>query len=356
MQKQVKINNTLFTQIENRYHFLNRDRFMMRTYNGKLIADSFYPQFVCRGILGVRQPSMGSVKNSYSISERIARDMGTKVLHISELTTMLGYTKTDIAKLLQAVKNKHISVALVGIGGTGSNFLYFMHLMSQWVGKDEIFPYVRAYDSDQYDVPNLLRIPFIPKLPDNFTNGPGKVTSIPKVFKLIASNFTSHGQDMTANTMRDSGLAKASTVIYGAPDMATRQWLTESDWTFIAATHKDNEYSLIENPEIDQDLIIETYGKINLSMFFMNHLSMTIRFLENLRDRTEPFGTYPGPANEDGVTPAYKRINYTIDSQDFMTKHEDKMTAGFKAGSKKLFIPTVTDFTLDTQIVLPEEV
>lgn len=332
----------------------------MRTHAGKLIVDSFYPQYICRGIAEIRQPSLGALKNSYAISERIAKDLGVKALHISELTTMLGYTKTDIAKLLQAVKNKDLSIVLVGIGGTGSNFLHFMHKMTEWVGKDEIFVYLRAYDDDQYDVPNLLRIPFTPKMSANFTDGPGKVTSIPKEFKLIANTFSSHGQNLVSDDFIGTNLQKSKTIIYGAPDMATRQWLTESEYTFIAATHKDNMFSLIENPEIDQDLIIETYGKINLSMFFMNHLSMTIRFLEELKDRTDPFGTYPGPIENvlpNGAVKTIKKLNHTIDSQDFTTKHADKILTGFKAGSKKLYVPVIEqdERNIDRNLVLIEE-
>lgn len=360
MQKQIKINNILFTQIENRYHFLHRDRYGIRTFGGKLIVDSFYPQYVCREIANVRQPSLGAVKNSYAISDRIAKELGCKQIHISELITMLGFTKTDISKLLQGVKNKGLNIILVGIGGTGSNFLYFMHKMTEWVGKDEIFVSVSAYDADKYDVPNMLRIPFIPKLPGNFTNGPQKVVSIPPELKLLSRLFSSNHVNFLPQTLTSlvasRSVEKKNTILYGAPDMATREWMSNSDFTFIAATHKDNEYSLIENPEIDQDLIIETYGKINLSMFFMNHLSMTIRFLEELRDRTEPFGTYPGPVKEDGSPgELIKRMNHTIDSQDFMVKHEQKMLTGFKAGAKKLYIPSIDGRNLDTALQLREE-
>lgn len=356
MEKTIEINKIIFTQIENRYHFLNRDRFTGREYSGKLIADSFYPQFVCRNIANIRQPSLGTVKNSYAISERIAKDMGIKKLHISELITMLGYTKTDISKLLQNVKNRNIQIILVGIGGTGSNFLYFMHELTQWVGKDSIFQKIDAYDKDSYDVPNLLRIPYIPKTESNILDMTSKVGTIPKEFKLISNRFNSHTINLTKELIESSGSDKTRTVIYGAPDMETREWLYHNNHTFIAATHKDNEYSIIENPEIDQDLIIETYGKINLSMFFMNHLSMTISFLKHLAERTEPLGDYPGEVNtKTGKSVHGKRKNFTIDTKDFAVKHSDKIINGFKSGAKKLYVPTVGERNLDTGLTIRED-
>lgn len=358
MKKTIEVNNIIFTQIENRYHFLDRMNFSMRKYEGRLLADSFYPQYVAKSILRRSNSNLYAVKSSYAISERIARDMGIRQLHISELITMLGYTKTDISKLLQSVKNKSLSIILAGIGGTGSNFLYFMYKMSEWVGKKGIFYSIRAYDEDKYDVPNLLRIPFIPKINPGQEDGVYKTLTIPEEFKLIADNFNTYNTflnkiEIEAIARRNS---KTSTIIYGAPGMASRKMMTESDLTFIAATHKDNQFSLIENPEIDEELIIETYGKINLSMFFMNHLSMTIRFLEELRDRTEPFGSYPGPeANDDGSAIRIKRQNHTIASEDFTEKHALKLEDGFKSGSKRIYVPKVTETNIDNNLVLPEE-
>ena len=52
---------------------------------------------------------------------------------------MLGYTKTDIGKILQAVKNRELQCILIGLGGTGSNFIHWLYEMSEWTGKTEIF-------------------------------------------------------------------------------------------------------------------------------------------------------------------------------------------------------------------------
>lgn len=76
-------------------------------------------------------------------------------------------------------------------------------------------------------------------------------------------------------------------IFYGAPDIETRELLAQDDWKFISATHGDNYCQLYIKPEQDSSLQVESYGMINLSVFFMNHVKMTISFLELLASNTD---------------------------------------------------------------------
>ena len=67
---------------------------------------------------------------------------------------------------------------------------------------------------------------------------------------------------------------------------------------------------------------METYGKINLSKFFLNHLTMTIKFLEHIRDRERAYGT---------------RAEVEILRANFDEIYREKLDTGFKAGAKKLY-------------------
>ena len=114
--------------------------------------------------------------------------------------------------------------------------------------------------------------------------------------------------------------------------------MSDSNYTFVAATHRDSEFSLVENPRVDNDLMMETYGKINLSKFYLNHLMMTIKFLEYLRDKKSSFGS-----NEERV----------ITIQNFNELYASQIQDGFKAGAKKLFIIDENSCT-STPLTLPE--
>ncbi len=323
MTKQIKINNLLFEKIAFRYSFFSDQTMYGSKIKNKMFLDTFYPYTLALNIVipGTEMKLASDKSDGFAISEQVSNELGVRKLHISELITMLGYTKTDITKLLQGVKNKTYNLTLVGLGGTGSNFLHWMYEMAEWTGKIEIFNKVTSFDDDDFDVPNMLRIPFVPQF-NNEIQTSKKVRCIPSQFKIIARYFTLHEARLThEDILSGSPGNPEKTIIYGAPDIETREWLSSSFYTFIAATHRDSEYSLVENPRVDNDLMMETYGKINLSKFFLNHLTMTIKFLEHLRDREIPFGTI----NEVNISHSNFDEAYPI--------HQ-----GLKVGAKNLFI------------------
>ncbi len=347
-KKQIQINDIIFEKIKFRYHFLTESRMGYRNARPKALVDSFYPAWIARKIINEQDDGRDiTTGEGYAISERVAQDLNSKKLHISELITMLGYTKTDIGKILQAAKNKEVNLVLVGLGGTGSNMLNWTYEMSQWVGKERIFNRLKLFDDDEFDIPNMLRIPFIPQFSTESLNAK-KTNTIPKKFQLIATRteLFSHRlnqewiSDRTAQTL---GLYR-ETIIYGAPDIGTREFLTSLPYTFMAATHRDNEYSIVENPSVDNDLMMETYGKINLTMFFLNHLSMTIDFLKHIGQRTTPYGL-----QENGT----QVENETIVRNDFGEAFKAELAGGFKAGAKKLYVANEERSVIE--INLPQE-
>jgi hypothetical protein len=292
---------------------------------GKILADSAYPAKLAFAIVNNTDiQKLNPSGEAYAISERVSNDLACKSLHISELITMLGYTKTDISKILQAAKNKELDCALVGLGGTGSNFLHWVYEMSQWTGKTQIFGNILAFDDDIFDVPNMLRIPFLPML-NNIGVEPLKTNCIPEKCWTISRNYILRDRFMDPGDLAQHMLGVSKrTFIYGAPDIETRTWLSEGNYTFFAATHRDGEYSIVENPDVDNDLMMETYGKINLSKFFLNHLSMTIDFLKYIGGTRTEYET--------------QNSNVEIVRKDFNAQFENQLRSGFKAGAKKLFV------------------
>ncbi len=348
MNKTINISDLIFEKIKHRYHFQSENRMHQRNARNKVLVDSFYPAWIATSIATPNANTMNITSGQgYAISERVATDLGSRKLHISELTTMLGYTKTDIGKLLQAAKNKEYDLVLIGLGGTGSNVIHWLYEMMQWTGKEQIFRHVKMFDDDEFDIPNMLRVPFIPEFTSTVLNA-NKINTVPTKFNNIAISASRYNERLTEELLltKTAGFLgpKKKTVIYGAPDILTREFLTNLDYSFLAATHRDNEYSIVENPAVDNDLMMETYGKINLSMFFLNHLSMTIEFLKHLGQRTENFGK-----TEDGT----QIENETIVRHNFGDRFEPEILNGFKAGAKKIYVAR-EDMTATT-INLPTE-
>jgi hypothetical protein len=327
MNKTIQLNHLIFEKIKFRYDFFDTQRVYNRNQQNKLLLDSFYPFVLAKEIAfpanGVLKIGSKVARDGYAISERVAEDLGCKKLHISELITMLGYTKTDISKLLQSVKNKQLSLLLVGLGGTGSNFIHWMSEMSEWTGKSKIFYKLSMYDDDDFDIPNMLRIPFIPEF-RAVSHDSKKVHCLPGKSLQLAEHTYKYQERLSAGNLMPTRVGPTtSSIIYGAPDIETRSWLSSSDFTFIAATHRDSEFSLVENPTVDDDLMMETYGKINLSKFLLNHLTMTIKFLEHLRDRDRAYGV---------------EGEHEILRANFDEMYRPQLETGFKAGAKKVYV------------------
>jgi len=186
----------------------------------------------------------------------------------------------------------------------------------------------------------MLRIPFIPEYTST-TKEPLKAICIPRKFNSLGSTFRMYSRKMTIEDMAVTMIGpKKSSIIYGAPGIETRQFLSNSQFTFFAATHRDGEYSIVENPDVDNDLMMETYGKINLSKFFLNHLSMTIDFLKYIGNTDREYET--------------QNRNVEIVRNDFDEQFKVQLDEGFKAGAKRMFIISGEDFT--HEINLPQEV
>jgi hypothetical protein len=94
------------------------------------------------------------------ISPMIAKRMNLDAIHISELCAMLGYSRRDVKKLLLGVKAKKEKLALLGAGGSGSNFIFFLDEMIKWTNTINVFDELRIYDADDFEFHNLPRIPF----------------------------------------------------------------------------------------------------------------------------------------------------------------------------------------------------
>ena len=211
--------------------------------------------------------------------------MNVPQLHISELVGIYGYTKTSIAKILNNAKKKQFKICVIGYGGTGTNFLHWLSKMAEWTNVNKIFEDMVIADDDYFDSINLLRVPFI--LPEK--DGIKKKIEYFNDYANIARIVFKQDKNVDATNLYNKHIH------YGAPDLETRKMLDVERVPFIAATHRDNACALMQRPHLDTELMVETYGKIALTPFFLNHIRMTISFLEHLGKDTTTLESLSGP-------------------------------------------------------------
>ena len=252
----------------------------------------------------------------WAISPVVAKVYGCRKLDISDLVKILGYSKTEITNILRMVRKKEYRIILAGMGGTGSNFVYWLEELVRWTRIWDPFHALMAMDDDRFDMSNIPRIPFdLSAMKVGETTIGAPVERRPE--KTIVVTETPH----VARTIRmrnfrltEKGLETLNVdgriVVYGAPDLETRQWLSEArQYPFFAGTHGGNRYYLLQNPRQNTDIQIETYGKINLAVFFMNQLKMTIEFLRKLADMewTESEMTKEEVVSEENLIPTLNK-------------------------------------------------
>ena len=298
-------------EIATRYSTFNR----AKDGTSNLVIDSYVPRAYIEQMLYSRNPDFTST--SYTLSEFFSNEFGVREMPIEMACEVLGFTKSDIKRLLIDVKKQKLNMVFTGFGGTGTNTAHWLSKLMVWTGQVNLFQNVAVYDSDKIETSNLLRIPFDTKNIMNsngnkvkmFSNHGRLSTRIPELIQEDLkfqwnTRHTMHrawmGDDETRtipNPRYDKTAAPHSmnsreklieyrktpaynTFFYGAPDLASRE--NFKDLNFISATHGDDECSLIIKPLIDTSLQVESYGLIRLSAFFMNQLRMAIALLEFL--------------------------------------------------------------------------
>ncbi len=288
-------------QIRARYGFCNRPSSGL----SNVVLDSFFPGLLYKYNMDVQEllANESFPKTSVCVSPLVADLLQVKRIPTDQLIRILGYSVKDISNLLVAVKNKSLNFIFAGIGGTGMNTAYWLDELSKLTNTINIFNTISVFEKETSEFSNILRFP-LPlstyyQYAPRHSNRAYKTSIIPPLLnrltnrKLIISNsYIEKGSYLGGeffNTNYDTRpatyTAKRRTVIYGAPGLEHRNFLS-SLGNFVCATHASNSCSIWLNPTQTESIEIESYGSIQLGPFMMNQLRMTIGLLELLASDT----------------------------------------------------------------------
>jgi hypothetical protein len=241
-----------------------------------MVIDAFYPTYVRNSLVSHITPFATTTlsKKCSAISPFIASELNVYNIKIDDMTKMLGYSKIHLKTMLETIKDKKLNLCLVGLGGTGMNFMHWAEEITNYTNSINIFEKIVIFDDDVVDITNIFRFPQIlnphSAYPSTETK---KINAIPNASILCNSLIKNSSYLYTENITEDY-------IFYGAPDIATRELFSNiPSAKFISGTHGDNDCQLYIKPMQDSELQVESYGMINLSVFFMNQLKMTIEFL-----------------------------------------------------------------------------
>jgi len=275
MRKEYDLKKMYFDDMKVRYAMPD-----MSTIRGSgAVVDSYYPTMACSGN---DYPKNIRSATACCISPSIAIKLGLRAIPILELVKMLGYTERDIKAILLGVKAKKESLYLIGAGGTSSNFIHWTNEMCILTNTLNIFEEMIISDSDNFSLTNIPRIP----MHIQYTSSIKKSM----IMKGAALNLSTKIEYHTSTTAILHMINKPGHLYYGAPDIETRDAISinnrdnEQKIRFVSATHGGDNCLLQVVPLQDSSLQVESYGLVDLSFFFMNHIKMTIRFLKAIAD------------------------------------------------------------------------
>ena len=295
-----------------------------------LIVDSFLPQYFIKHKFNLEniQEEFRSISPTATMIHRgFARMLGIRELPLDDMLAIIGYTKQRIAELLTNVKAKKFNIAFAGYGGVGTNTVYWLTELCNMTNIQGLFNKIIITDFDKLSLDNVFRMPnpfktlLAVKREDmnfndsinNYRRTEHRFNSLYKTqtiaensLKALSAKAPYIGTDaLSGYTFHEHHVNNLyNWVVYGAPDIESRRILSEaihgpsSDHSnsydsrlaehikaFISATHGDDICELSINPsylENESNLMIESYGIIQLNVFFFNQLRLAIAFLEVL--------------------------------------------------------------------------
>ena len=295
-----------------------------------LIVDSFLPQYFIKHKFNLEniQEEFKNISSTATMIHRgFARMLGIRELPLDDMLAMIGYTKQRITELLTNVRAKKLNIAFAGYGGVGTNTVYWLTELCNMANIQGLFNKIIISDFDRLSLDNVFRMPnpfktfSALKHKDMIFNDPNnrytriaycenslyKTQTIPTdSFKALSTKAPYYGtRPLDGSTFNENHIDHLyNWIVYGAPDIESRKLFSKAlnrDFperpnyydncladhikAFISATHGDDNCGLVINPsylENESNLMMESYGIIQLNVFFFNQLKLAISFLEVL--------------------------------------------------------------------------
>ena len=283
----------LKTQIYTRYYRPNGISDGYSSY-GKIVMDTFLP-FLAINDTDNDSDSTRIITNPngyIAISPFTASLLNIEQIPIqSILKDVLNFDLTHIETLLKTVKKAKLKVIFAGVGGTGTNTIYWLNEICKFFDITNIFDEIYVYEKDNVDFSNIFRFPISPKVYESINAAElPKIALVDRYLRTLSKYIVYKEQyleshaDVPTILLDENSQTKPDVIVYGAPSISNRNFLS-SLGSFISATHANNTASLYINPKADVSLQVETYGLIQLNSFFINQVRMAIGFLEILSEK-----------------------------------------------------------------------
>lgn len=219
-----------------------------------------------------------------------------EVMPIEDCFKFISLQKNTLKRHLQKIlKMPKKDIVLLGVGGVGNSFLYWLDKILKYFEIDEkIFNKLILVDGDILEYHNIYRLPlYSDDIELNANQTISKVDLILKSYteNIISNEIISYNKHIATNEDFLQIIQNLDTpIIYGAPTIETRCLLDtikkemHDKFDLVYSLNQNNTATLEWNTSYNEDLTLanETYGELDITCFLLNQLAICCKFLEQL--------------------------------------------------------------------------
>lgn len=223
----------------------------------------------------------------YFTNRNMAKIFKQNHLSIEHYIDIFKVDEKELVKKLKQLSRKNLHICMIGFGGTMSNFVYNLSELCNKYNINNIFETLFIFENDDLEVSNFPRITtdfLTPVFVDTKTNNSNKTKAL-MIFnhKNIAKNI--HVDKAKFTNKMDyrypEAFLKGFDYFIGSPDLKTREMIYKENYKFICPLHNMDYLYIYTTPNmVNSELLIESYGTINLSWFFFNMFKMTLEVID----------------------------------------------------------------------------
>ena len=207
-----------------------------------------------------------------------------KLGNLISIKTLCGICNVDYAQLKEDIKTfakNKTNLMSIGLGGASSAILHYIDRIADEFNVDKPINELIVYEDDILDITNLPRI-MLDYMESREKEGCGDET-LSNVSKLRLLDGYKAARAIVPQPMKyKPGLDPSNYIIFGALDVETRVKMVSK---YYATFHTDNSAYLYYTPKYDEQdglLVQETYGKVDITNFFLNMFKLTTEFISDI--------------------------------------------------------------------------
>ena len=284
----VNITNNFSVLFHNRYYISPNVATSKVIYSSKdkvsIIADKLVFQKLCQQYnnLTFRNCLFPDKDEVVFINPNIQKMCG--IGNLISIKTLCGICNVDYAQLKEDIKTfakNRTNLMSIGLGGASSAILHYIDRIADEFHVDKPINELIVYEDDILDITNLPRI-MLDYMESREKEGVND-EPISNISKLrLLDGYKAARAIVPQPYKYKPGLNPSNYIIFGALDVETRVKMVSR---YYATFHNDYSAYLYYSPKYDEQdglLVQETYGKVDITNFFLNMFKLTAEFISDI--------------------------------------------------------------------------